>query len=197
MSRGEHGISTPVIVAIVVILAFAALAAYFFAFGGTGQEFTFADFEAPGTRPGGGRGIMPSGELIAEEDVEGGVSGRALKLDYSFSEGEWCGYWMNFLADEGGYDVSEYRCLKMWVKGSNGNERFKIELKDTAGGASYKYVEVGGTEYRELSVALSSFERVPWSDAMADLSSLKQVNIVFDQAPTRGTVYIDEIRFTG
>jgi len=196
MSRKESGISAVIVVAVVVIVVFAALAIYFWFLSPGSNVFTFADFDAPGTRPGGNRGIMPSADLISEQDVDGGVSGKALCLNYSFSEGEWCGYWMNFCADESGYDVSAYRYIKMWVKGATGNERFKVELKDDSDGTSYTYVGVEGTEYREVTIDLSSFEKVPWVEAPANLSSLKQVNIVFDTAPTQGTVYIDEIRFT-
>lgn len=197
MSKRERGISAPLVAAAAVIAIFAAVAVYFFVFQPGGNVMVFADFEAPGTRPGGSRGIMPDNTLISEADVEGGFSGRALRLTYSFSSGEWCGYWMNFRADESGYDVSKYQYIKMWVKGESGNERFKIELKDTSDGASYAYAGAGGTGYVDISLGLSQFQKVPWADKGADLSSLKQVNIVFDTEPMRGTLYVDEIRFTG
>ncbi|MEM2878540.1 MAG: CIA30 family protein [Candidatus Hadarchaeales archaeon] len=197
--KNEKGMSTIILVAAVVIVVFVVAIGYFLTVQpGGGKSLKFADFESAGTSQGGNRGIMPSEDLISEEDVSGGYSGKALKLTYSFADGEWCGYWMFFNASESAVDVSEYSHIKMWVKGASGNEIFKLELQDTSGGQSYKTgISVPGTSWSEISIPLSEFTKVPWAESAADLSKLKQVNIVFDVAPRSGTAYFDEIRFTG
>ncbi|MEM2878557.1 MAG: CIA30 family protein [Candidatus Hadarchaeales archaeon] len=165
---------------------------------GASGDLNFCDFETPGfTSLGGGRGAMESTTgLITENDVSGGVSGKALKLTYNFSSTQWCGYWMFFKADQTEYNVSGYTHIKMWVKGASGNEIFKLELQDTDGGGSYKTgISVPSTSWTEISISLSDFTKIPWYQEPANLSKLRQINIVFDVAPRNSTVYFDEIRF--
>jgi len=117
----------------------------------------------------------------------------ALSISYDFPADGWCGYWTFMRSDERGYDLSGYQNLKFWVKGANGEETFKIAMADTAGSEPWvkvtNYIGSVTTDYQEVKIPLGDF-------AGLDTFAVKQVNIVFDQAPRAGNVYIDNIRFT-
>ncbi|MEM2878774.1 MAG: PKD domain-containing protein [Candidatus Hadarchaeales archaeon] len=127
----------------------------------------------------------------------------ALSISYSFPSGQWCGYW-SYANDidpaaqpNSTIDVSGYNELRMYARGTSGNEQMKIEINSSSSEVSYTYVTVPGTSWGEIVVPLSSFSKVPWVAAPVDLSRLRQINIVFDRSPYSSTVYLDYIRFTG
>jgi len=126
----------------------------------------------------------------------------ALKIVYDFPSGKWCGYW-SYANDEDPdspppktIDVSHYAGISMWVKGTVGTEQFKVELKSDDNHVSYYYVRDLSTTWREEVIPFTDFVKVAWVQNPVDLSSLQQVNIVFDRPPRSSTVYIDEIKFT-
>lgn len=168
----------------------------------TSGGLIYNDFNdgTPGTNTGGAAGAMsPSGEDDPTIDftTDSKEGAYALSIDYSFSSGGWVGYWSFFNADESGYDISSYDELRFWAKGATGDEQFKIELKSAEKETSIYYVSVPSTSYEEVIIPLSDFEGTGWPEySPADLSSVKQVNLVFDRAPTNSTVYVDEIKFT-
>ncbi|RLG56894.1 MAG: hypothetical protein DRN83_03065 [Hadesarchaea archaeon] len=183
------------------------------------DEIKFTDLSPPASRPsglilddfndgrgpnnlGGGCGTMDPDagdptETISEEYVTDAYEGLgALKLEYDRGTSSWVGYYSFMRPDGSGYDVSSYSELRMVLKGALGTERFKIELEDASGGASYKYVTVPGTSYEEVVIPFSEFQKVPWKPSAADMTRLKQVNFVFDRSPNSSSVYFDLIRFT-
>lgn len=100
-------------------------------------------------------------ELYAPEAYEGSY---ALRLDYNRGVGSWVGYWSFMRPDQGAYDASAYRELRMWVRGVAGGERFRVELKDTEGNVrSVPITLVPGFEaglttgWRELVIPLDMF----------------------------------------
>lgn len=187
----------------ILLPGLAALFLFLVSMGGAGAStLTYDDFNdgALGTNLGGGAGMMsydgahdPTFAFTSGADVYEGA--YALSLTYDFPAGNWCGYWSFFYADESGYDVGGYTALQMWVKGASGGEKFKVELKDTANNMGAVYITtIGGfsgglsTGWEKLSIPLTEFSGV-------DLTKLKQINIVFDEAPRSGTVFIDLIEF--
>jgi hypothetical protein len=150
-----------------------------------------------GTTPndlGGNAGRMSAGgnydPTITYDSANAKEGVYGLSIAYDFPSGEWCGYWSFMRSDESGYDLSGYQNLKFWVKGATGGETFKIEIADTKG--NKPSVEVTGvtTSYQEVTIPLTDFTGL-------DTTAVKQVNIVFDEAPRAGNVYIDNIRFIG
>lgn len=122
----------------------------------------------------------------------------ALSITYDFPLGEWSGYWSFMRSDESGYDLSGYQYLKFSVKGAMGGEKFKVEIADTGDTPGTEpevqvvpnYIASVTTAYQEVIIPLADFTGL-------DTTVIRQVNIVFDQTPRSGKVYIDNIRFTG
>lgn len=187
-------------------IALVTLAALFVVVGTEGvmanpAEVVYDDFNdgVLGTNLGGAAGAMSydgAHDPTVDFNTNAQEGAYALSLSYNFPENQWCGYWSFFQADEGGYDVSAYTDIRMWVRGAIGGEKFKVELKDTANNMRAVYItlvpgfESGATtSWQELVMPLYNFAGV-------DMSQLKQMNIVFDVAPYTRTVYIDNIVFT-
>jgi len=149
---------------------------------------------------GGSAGAMSGGNYdptVTYDSANAKEGVYALSIAYDFPSGEWSGYWSFLRNDESGYDLSGYQNLKFWVKGAAGGERFKIAIADTGDTpGSEPWVQVtdyiGGvtTAYQQVTIRLTDFTGL-------DTSAVRQVNIVFDQTPRAGKVYIDNIRFTG
>lgn len=144
-------------------------------------------------------------------------SGYALKLMFDFPATNWCGYWSFLRPDENpatpgievsaGYDLSSYTTLKMAVKGESVGDsavRFKIEMTDTVfnTGSEENFLATqnhrgtistdAGKSWEEISIPLSQFTA---SGPSLNLNDVRQINIVFDQAPREGSLYIDWIAF--
>lgn len=173
------------------------------------DELIYDDFNdgIMGTNIGGAAGPMSpdtdndgAGEYDPETNFvsQSKEGGYALSINYEFPSGSWAGYWSYFNADkESGYDISNYNQLRLWAKGKTGNEQFKIELKSAEKETSIRYTSVASISYEEIVIPLSDFHGTGWQGyEPADLTSVTQVNIVFDRAPENSTVYIDQIRFT-
>lgn len=157
-----------------------------------------------GTPPndlGGNAGAMsPSGNYDPSITYDSGNAKEgvyALSITYDFPSGQWSGYWSFMRSDESGYDLSGYQNLKFWVKGATGGEKFKVEIADTGDTLGTEpevqvtsYIANVTTAYQQVTIPLADFTGL-------DTSAVRQVNIVFDQTPRSGKVYIDNIRFTG
>lgn len=157
-----------------------------------------------GTPPndlGGNAGAMSSGgnydPNITYDSVNVKEGIYALSITYDFPSGQWSGYWGFMRSDEGGYDLSGYQNLKFWVKGAAGGEKFKVEIADTGDTLGTEpevqvtnYIASVTTAYQQVTIPLADFIGL-------DTSAVRQVNIVFDQTPRTGKVYIDNVRFTG
>ncbi|MDI6642200.1 MAG: CIA30 family protein, partial [Elusimicrobiota bacterium] len=167
----------------------------------TGNFFLVSSFNfgTPPNEAGGNEGPMsPEGKYdpVVSYDRTNAYEGiYALTLNYDFPAGKWCGYWI-FLssAGESGFrDLSSYTDLKFWVKSDAAGKTMKIELIDSVGIKSVQltsYLPQGtATSYQEVSIPLSHFTGLV-------STQVKQINFVFDQFPSSGTVYIDYIRFT-
>lgn len=164
------------------------------------SELVYDDFNdgTLGTNTGGAAGCMSyDGNHDPQVRFVQGYEGNALELSYNFPEGGWCGYWSFLHSDGSGQDLSGYTDLQMWVKGASGGEVFKVELKDSGGNYRAIYATlVRGFEsgapatWTKLTIPLYNFAGV------VDLTSIKQVNIVFDRPPRQGTVLLDRIAFT-
>jgi len=115
--------------------------------------------------------------------------------------GTWVGYWTFLREDQSGYDVSGYGSLSLRLKG-DGGEKFKIELADTQfdpnNPTTYNHkgeVNVGplDSDFSTITIPLENFTH----GNSLNLMDLKQVNILFNQDPRFGTLYVDEISFGG
>jgi hypothetical protein len=140
----------------------------------------------------GGMNDNPSAFCNDSFTTDSKAGDYALKLDYG-TAGEWSGYWSKTSSDENGYDLQGYGSLEFWVKGSTDSINFKIEIadtQDTPGTAPSvligTYTSVT-TSYKKTVIPLADFYEL-------DLSSVEEINIVFDGIPSTATVYIDEIK---
>ncbi|MCM8766086.1 MAG: hypothetical protein NC920_04495, partial [Candidatus Omnitrophica bacterium] len=171
-------------------------------------ELVFDDFNdlVRGPNDGGNAGGMSAGgrydPTIGLTSVNKYEGSYALGIIYNFPAGAWAGFWDKWNIP---HNVSAYTHIRIWAKGKDGGEKFKVELADVyfnwQDPSSYSHLkgveittlpgfETGlSTTYQEIIIPLSLFAGV-------DLTHLMQVNIVIDQAPTSGTIYIDYIRFT-
>jgi hypothetical protein len=173
---------------------------------GTVNTLVFANYESGSASPnnlGGNTGGMspdshdPTITVVSSPVQEGS---KALSMQYNFSTstgGGWCGMWQQLAVGGAGYDVSGYDTFKLYVAGSVGGEKFKIEMKDVAGNtATVNITSLTGfsggltTAYQEVVIPLASFSGV-------SMSTLKEINYVCDQTPNNRTIYIDNVRFTG
>jgi len=156
------------------------------------------NYGVPPNEAGGNEGTMsPSGDYdptisYLTDSYEGQYS---LSLGYDFPGWAWCGYWI-FLSsgnENGVFDVSSYNYLNFFTKADSTGKKYKIEIVDSSDTKQKiqitDYLSEVTTYFQELKIPTTAF-------ASVDLSSIKQVNIIFDQSPTTGTVYIDWLRFT-
>jgi hypothetical protein len=124
---------------------------------------------------------------------EEGEDSKSIEIDYNRAEDGFCGAYVMLLAD-----ISEYRSLSFMVKGKEGQENFEIGLKDVVGhqrqdavyaGSIYHYLPNGlTTEWQQVVVPLDDFFGI-------DKSNLFSLTILFEE-PQRGTIFIDEIKFS-
>jgi len=123
----------------------------------------------------------------------------ALKLTYDRGASSYCGYWSKMKSDGTGRDLSGFvgGDLKFWVKGEDGEEKFKVELHHQGDSAPWPEVQLTAcvdfgsgapTTYQEVTMPLAGFDGL-------DLSKVTELVITFDQSPNSGTVYIDNVRF--
>ena len=178
-------------------------------------ELIYDDFDdgTLGTNLGGAAGAMSPGGLWDPDinfTTQSHDGAYALAITYDFPSGQWVGYWSFFNADESGYDVSGYNTLEMWVRGASGGEKFKVEVTDIyydpgnydATKNHKRAISItsipsfsGGLSpsWQLLSIPLSMFTE---GNSEVDNTKLKQVNLIFDQAPTSSTIFVDTIKFT-
>lgn len=173
---------------------------------GTVTTLTLANYESGSVSPnnlgGAVGGMSPDSHdptlTVVTTPVQEGT--HALSMQYNFSTstgGGWCGIWQQMASGGTGIDVSSYDSFRFYARGSAGGELMKIELKDVAGNSAQINLSAvsgfsGGlsTSYQEVVIPLASFAGV-------SMTSLKEVNYVFDQSPNNRTIYIDNVRFTG
>jgi len=124
------------------------------------------------------------------ENVYGGT-GSSYEVSYLVeqmpdgSPGE-AGLWIGL----DGRSIAEKQYLVFAVKGTEGNEQFKIGLKDT----SYREVKIPITSYATVSTQWQVIV-VPISDFKGiDTASMDNISFTFDG---QGTVYIDNLGFGG
>ncbi|MFH1258206.1 MAG: carbohydrate binding domain-containing protein [Elusimicrobiota bacterium] len=179
----------------------------------------FDDLEKRNSLGGLTGGMSPDldGDEKGEFDPLVGFSGadaqqgrRGLFITYDIPVGQWAGYYslMTALGDYGQRDISSYSNLEFWVKGKDGGENFKenfkvefldnIEFIDSNGkkAKNTQKFPVGNflpggvtTSYQKVTVPLSIVTTV-------DLTNIRGLNIVIDEAPFAGTIYLDEMKLT-
>lgn len=130
---------------------------------------------------------------------------RGLAINYSFPIGQFCGYFSlaTVAGDTGQRDLSSYANLEFWVKGQSGGEKFKVEFKNSSGKQSQMQITdflVGGVTatYQKVSIPVSTFTITSTTnpDPPPDLTAIRSINIVFDQSPFNGTIYLDDMNLT-
>ena len=144
--------------------------------------------------------------LVSEGAYDAG--GRALKLDYDkkgvggpYGKGGWCGFYTLLKQDDKYFNVSRFKTLHVWVKGTKGDENFRVGLADKQWdqlGDSVKSEDIGKylpagkitTEWQEATIPLEVF--------YLDLSELASIVVAFESdcfpgGTGQGTVYLDEM----
>ncbi|MCK5161726.1 MAG: hypothetical protein KAQ99_09160, partial [Candidatus Aureabacteria bacterium] len=120
-------------------------------------------------------------------------SGYSLQLNYDVTPVDTCaGYWTDICID-----LSDYKTLSFWVKGTVGGEKLRVGLKDSSWNETKvlidDYLSSGvTTSWQKVVIPLSAFGNI------ADWTSVDNISISFDNylgIPASGTVYIDEFRF--
>lgn len=139
-----------------------------------------------------------------------GGSGNSLRLDYNLNMlSEWNGYFLKLNNETVvAKDLSAYRHLSFWVKGSVGGvEHLKIGLENTSAEGTGRnnaflyvndYLDGGITaEWQKVSIPLDAFANL---DSKANAKTL---TFVFERAyvnegglPLSGAVFIDDVRFS-
>lgn len=124
-----------------------------------------------------------------------GGAGASLALTYNVPNGSYAA-WHSGL---GGLDVSSYDNLSFVVRGASGGESFHVWLVDQSGGDDDDWVEV--TSYTTVTNTWPSAPvEIPlqeFDEQGVDLTQLSLFKIAFEWVPMNGTVYLDDIRFTG
>lgn len=122
-----------------------------------------------------------------------GQTGYSLQVNYNVTQsGSYSGYWTATYID-----LSNYKFLTFWIKGSLGGEKLKVGLKDTFWNETKvsidDYLSSGvTTSWQKVIIPLTAFRNITaWT-------SMDNISITFENslgAPLSGTVYIDEFRF--
>lgn len=155
----------------------------------------FNDGAAPNELGGNAGVAKPSGSSASIEEtyVKDSYEGLgALKLTYD-RKNDWVGYW-----SEVNKNVSNYNSLRFFLKGVGGGEKFKVELNDSYNNkGTVPISEISGfsngapSSWEEVAIPLEAFEQ----DGV-NLSSLQEIDIVFDTSPDSGSILIDQIKFS-
>lgn len=131
-----------------------------------------------------------------------GRTGYSIRLDYDVSVSEsYCGYALKLNKK----DLSEYNYLSFWVRGKNGEEYFKIEIKSDYFNKNQQSAKFYITDYLDEGVTTKWQKIVIPLDAFISLgqwTNMNEFNIVFENSQsevngslTKGTIYIDDILF--
>lgn len=164
---------------------------------------TFSSDDTPPISPG----ASCISSLTSDTNITFGRSGSSLKLDYNVTDTDsYAGYYSLL----GGQDLSAYKYLSFWVKGSTGGEFFKIEMKNNLADNNRNHAAVYITDYLDGGVTTAWQKVVIPFDAFANINnwtSMKELTIVFEQwqhnhynaynikSEPSGTLYIDNINF--
>ncbi|UCD55679.1 MAG: hypothetical protein JSV93_02520 [Candidatus Omnitrophota bacterium] len=123
-----------------------------------------------------------------------GSKGFAMKLDYDVDSRNpaYNGFWM-FLQN---LDATGYNNVAFWIKGDSDEGYttvFKVELKNAARQVGRYYVTNVTCDWQEVVIPLKSFKGI------TDFSNLTELVMVFEDriaSNKKGSIYIDDIRFT-
>jgi len=176
------------------------------------EEFAVSHFNKRQNELGGNSSVYqqaPSKAMVTlVSDGAYDAGGKALKVDFDkkgsggpYGKGGWCGFYTLLKQDETYFDGSRFKTLHFQVKGTTGEENFKVGLADKQWdqlGDSVKSEEIGKylpsgkitTEWQEAVIPLEAF--------YLDYTELASIVIafetdVFPQGAGQGTVYIDEM----
>ncbi len=137
--------------------------------------------------------------------IDEGYEGKCLKLDYNVEEPNSFFWYCSKLGEE---NLNSYNGLTFYVRGENGGEYFKVELKTRAianqGGRSNAHLYItdyldGGvtTSWQKVVIPFKNFANI------TNFNYMKELTIVFEEYQSGangsskiGTVYIDDIKFT-
>jgi hypothetical protein len=156
--------------------------------------------------------VVGDNSIVRSFETSGalGGSGSSLKLAYTLNQvSEWNGYFLKLNTDAAVIkDLSAYRQLSFWVKGSGpGVEHLKIGLENASAAASGRnnasmyvtdYLDGGITaDWQKVSIPLDAFANL---DSKANAKTL---TFVFERSyadtvglPRTGAVFIDDVRFS-
>lgn len=208
----EGGLNKKILIPVVVIVAVVGVAAFLLT-RGEGEEIppgpgptAFVVYSDAGTGQGvgapawydGGDGSPDNEPWTIDQSEAGegcsGDSSNSWKVQYTNGSGYWGGFYVQFSSAK---DMSAYSNLTFYVKGENGNEKFKISIRDssTTGGSEptvpiETYVIVT-TSWQKVTIPLSDFTGqdtsstdIPFNIAFAD-----------DYTGENATVYIDLVKW--
>lgn len=141
-----------------------------------------------------------NGGTISANLVDQGQTGQGLKLDYSVSNAlyNYSG-WQALLGDSSnGIDLSSYTSLTFSIRGEHGGETPNVWLMTPIINGEYEryYSRQPLTpEWQRVSIPLGHFTSGTKPDEHVDLSKIHKIQVIFEwyQAPTSGTVYIDDL----
>ena len=150
-----------------------------------GNADVFADEDGKATI------LMETGTGINTLDNKG----KSINLKYNVTQAEgYCGYYSKFPD----LDLGEYHYMSFWIKGKNGKEYMKVQLKNNIESASvalWNYL-VGGpdTSWRKVMIPLDAF----WN--LSSLQHIKELVFVFEnyqssknESPLESEVFIDDV----
>lgn len=137
-------------------------------------------------------------KIMYDKKLEGGPYGR----------GGWCGFYSLLKQGVDGYfDASGYVYLTFMVRGEKGGESFQIGLADkmwefmddTVKGSDIgRYLSEGviTKEWQRAVIPLDKEYFLEWSQINSLSFCFEGEPFEMEEAPMRGTVYIDDIAFT-
>jgi hypothetical protein len=172
---------------------------------GQSERILVDDFETPGTRNalGGNHGAFSDTAGLGscyvfsyekEEYVFGG-EGYSLYIQWDMSKpGAYGGYW----TDLGHLDLGNFNYLSFYIKGLEGDEKFKVGLRGKLDAAYETKIFVDEalktgvtTEWQKVLIPLKSFKAIQeWNDV-----NIFSLNFEQALASGKGAVLIDKIAF--
>lgn len=134
------------------------------------------------------------------------VSGNVLQLDYNVNAtNNYAGYSSRLYSGSPSQDLSGYNAISFYVKGKDGGEFFKIQLKkgDSTMASLYisDYLDGGVTTiWQKVTIPFHNFVNL---GNVGQWGNMAEFGIVFEQyscdvnssRPKVGTIYVDDIKF--
>jgi hypothetical protein len=112
-----------------------------------------------------------------------------LRLVYTTTDTNQYGGWGVHYPDTNRLDISSFASFDFWVKGTKGNEVFRVEMEDPSQTQVGVTIILTNTSWRYVSLPITNFQAI-------DIRSIVDIQFAFDNDSGSGIIYVDDLTLT-